>query len=116
MVDKKTHVQRRAALFGEVFYPAGELGKKLARGDSAEVIVSTALDNLEVLRKQTMDRVFRMDEVVATTGLSDSSIYAMMRNGAFPQSFKLNGLGSRVAAGWRQSEVLDWIRAQQNGE
>lgn len=50
-------------------------------------------------------RILRCKEVMAMTGLSRSTIYAMMSEGTFPASIKL----SKRAVGWRESKILEWL-------
>lgn len=49
--------------------------------------------------------ILRLPEVMKITGLSRSSIYAMMEKGIFPKQI---ALGAR-AVGWLESEIKDWI-------
>lgn len=51
------------------------------------------------------NRLIRRKEVQAKTGLGASSIYAMMKQGNFPQSLKLSE--RRVA--WVESDVDQWV-------
>ena len=53
----------------------------------------------------TTDRLLRLSEVKSRCGLSRSSLYRMMRNGAFPEPLKV---GVR-AVRWRESEIEDWL-------
>lgn len=53
--------------------------------------------------------IWRKKTVRAKTGLSDSSIYALMSKGRFPKNFKINGTS---ASGWNSLEIQDWIDAQ----
>lgn len=53
-------------------------------------------------------RVIRRPVVEHLTGLSRSSIYAMIATGAFPAQIKI---GIR-AVGWRQSEIEAWIESR----
>ena len=53
-------------------------------------------------------RVIRRPVVEHLTGLSRSSIYAMIATGAFPPQIKI---GIR-AVGWRQSEIEAWIESR----
>ncbi len=55
-------------------------------------------------------RVIRRPVVEHLTGLSRSSIYAMIANGEFPAQIKI---GIR-AVGWRQSEIESWIENRSN--
>lgn len=55
--------------------------------------------------QQTEQRLIRRKEVQTKTGLGASSIYAMMKNGQFPQCLNLSE--RRVA--WIESEVDQWI-------
>jgi len=52
-----------------------------------------------------MMTVIRLPEVLTRTGLSRSTIYAMISVGAFPKPVKL---GLR-AVGWPEAEVGDWL-------
>ena len=49
--------------------------------------------------------ILRLPKVKAVTGLSRSTIYLRMSEGAFPKNINL---GSR-AVGWLKSEVSDWM-------
>ena len=49
--------------------------------------------------------ILRLPKVKAITGLSRSTIYLRMSEGAFPKHISL---GSR-AVGWLRSEVADWM-------
>lgn len=57
-------------------------------------------------------RVIRLREVMQKTGLSKTSIYRRMRDGAFPKQFKL-GDGAR-ASGWWNHEVDGWLQDASN--
>lgn len=50
-------------------------------------------------------RILRRPDVEQLTGLSRSTIYAMMANGAFPKPVRL---GKR-AVGWREADVTAWL-------
>lgn len=54
------------------------------------------------------ESILRLPQVLARTGLSRSSIYAMIRSGAFPKQVSL---GPR-AIGFRRSAVDAWIDAR----
>jgi prophage regulatory protein len=49
--------------------------------------------------------ILRLPEVIKVTGLSRSSIYAMIDRGQFPKQITL---GAR-AVGWLDSEIEAWI-------
>ena len=49
--------------------------------------------------------LYRLPEVMARTGLSRSTIYAMMEQGKFPKPVKLN----QRANGWVSAEIACWI-------
>jgi prophage regulatory protein len=53
-------------------------------------------------------RILRRPEVEARTGLSRSTIYAMMAANAFPAPIKL---GAR-AVGWPEDELTDWLESR----
>ena len=54
------------------------------------------------------ERLIRRPDVEAMTGLSRSSIYAMIASGNFPKSVKI---GDRAVA-WPQSVIQEWITAR----
>ena len=57
-------------------------------------------------------RLLRRPEVEARTGLSRSSIYAMMERGTFPRPRRI---GQRAVA-WEEATIEDWLatRAEAN--
>ena len=55
------------------------------------------------------DRLLRIREVLAIVGVSRSTLYQMMRRGAFPQSVQAH----QRCARWRESEVLEWVATRQ---
>jgi prophage regulatory protein len=52
-----------------------------------------------------MNRHLRRPAVEAATGLSRSSIYAMMDSGEFPRPIRIG----RRAVAWPESAVLAWL-------
>ena len=58
----------------------------------------------------TSTRILRLPDVKNRTGLSRSTIYALVKNGHFP---KYISLGVR-SVGWLESEVEAWIEARIN--
>lgn len=52
--------------------------------------------------------ILRRRDVQRMTGLSRSTIYAMMAEGTFPKPVKL---GAR-AVGWREADILAWIESR----
>jgi len=54
-------------------------------------------------------RIFRRPVVEQVTGLSRSTLYAMMADGAFPKPVKL---GKR-AVGWREEDVSEWLESRE---
>lgn len=52
-----------------------------------------------------MKKILRLRAAKDWTGLSRSTIYAMMKNGTFPKSLSL---GAR-AIGWLESDIQAWI-------
>lgn len=55
-----------------------------------------------------MKNVIRLPEVRSRTGLSRSTIYAMMASGMFPKPVKL---GQR-AVGWVENEIGEWLNSR----
>lgn len=53
---------------------------------------------------RNQDRIIRISEVMAMTGLSRSGIYAAIKEGTFPAQLKL----SVRSSGWLESEVIAW--------
>jgi len=50
-------------------------------------------------------RICRLPEVIARTGLPRSTIYELMLNDEFPLQVRL----ARRTVGWVESEIEDWI-------
>lgn len=55
-----------------------------------------------------MVTILKLPQVIATTGLSRSSIYLRISEGSFPRQISL---GAR-SIGWVDSEIQEWINAQ----
>lgn len=53
---------------------------------------------------RNQDRIIRIAEVMAMTGLSRSGIHAAIKEGTFPAQLKL----SVRSSGWLESEVIAW--------
>jgi len=53
-------------------------------------------------------RFMRIDDVIASTGLSRSTIYRMVANKEFPPQHPL----TKRCIGWWQSDVDSWLRAR----
>ena len=61
-------------------------------------------------------RILRRSDIVERTGLSGEHIRRLMRDGLFPQKFKLvPGTGRNGAVGWLESEVDEWINERAKG-
>ena len=56
------------------------------------------------------NKILRLNDVKAVSGLSRSSIYAGMQEGTFPKSIKL---GTRMV-GWSEKAIEDWIEQKLN--
>ena len=59
-----------------------------------------------------LDRILRINDVIRMIGLSNQSIYRMMKEGHFPKSHKLSPVPGSRLVGWSAREVLEWIRAR----
>ena len=59
-------------------------------------------------------RLLREPAVIAATTYSRASIRRLMSLGRFPIPVKL-GTGQGGAVAWREEEILDWLRARQEG-
>ena len=93
-------------------HPPAPTPSSTARPDSDDVAVyaqfGEALEHLrDELRKYRADaeRVLRLPEVEARTGLFSSTIYEMIPRNEFPAPFSI---GAR-AVGWLDSEITNWI-------
>jgi len=53
-------------------------------------------------------RFLRIDDVIASTGLSRATIYRMVANDDFPRQHAL----TKRCIGWWQSDVDGWLRAR----
>lgn len=52
--------------------------------------------------------IFRRPDVERITGLSRSTLYAMMAEGDFPKPVRL---GKR-AVGWREADIASWLESR----
>lgn len=59
----------------------------------------------------TSDRIIKLREVITMTGLSRSSIYLLIKKGAFPAQIKL----STRSSGWFWSEINSWVMSRPRG-
>lgn len=57
---------------------------------------------------QPLDPILRRELVIEVTGLSRSALYREINAGRFPGPVRLTD----SAVGWRQSEVVHWIRSR----
>jgi prophage regulatory protein len=55
-------------------------------------------------------KMLRLLAVKEKTGLSRSTIYAMIKDGNFPKNFILNAR----AVGWLDSDIQNWIESKTN--
>jgi prophage regulatory protein len=60
------------------------------------------------MRNQHMQTIVRLPAVKALTGLSRSTLYAMMAGGRFPKPMKL---GER-AVGWIEADIAAWLEGR----
>lgn len=54
-------------------------------------------------------KILRLKAVMDWTGLSRSTIYAMIKNRSFPQSVSL----SSRSVGWLEADIQGWIASRQ---
>lgn len=52
------------------------------------------------------EKILRLDSVLERTGLSRSTLYRKVNSGTFPRQIKI----SIRCAGWRETEVEEWLR------
>jgi len=55
-----------------------------------------------------MHRILRLPEIKRSTGLSRSTIYFRISQGAFPKPVSLGGR----AVGWLEAEIQEWLQQQ----
>ena len=55
-----------------------------------------------------IERFLRREDVERITGLSRSTLYALMALGKFPRQFKISGR----AAAWSEREIAEWQAKQ----
>lgn len=65
------------------------------------------------LNFQATPEILRLPEMCRCTGLSRSSIYALVKKNQLPRPIKI----SQRASGWLRAEVLQWVeeKAAQRG-
>lgn len=56
------------------------------------------------------DKLLRLGDVEAMTGLKKSSVYALMRAGKFPKNIAV----TRRMSAWAESAVLQWVQDRIN--
>ena len=69
--------------------------------------LETALEGIAMT-----ERILRRREVEARTGLSRSTLYAQMAEGAFPKPVRL---GKR-AVGWTESTISEWLESRETSD
>ncbi|MDB4077438.1 AlpA family transcriptional regulator [Porticoccaceae bacterium] len=57
------------------------------------------------------DKILRLGDVTAMTGLSRSTIYVEMAKGKFPKQVKLTGARS---VGWHERAIVQWIETRKS--
>lgn len=87
------------------------LGPRLIGWREADILAWMSAQALDGRPVAPDDRILRISEVVKMTGIPKSAMYARIKEGSFPKQISL---GSR-AAGWLESDILDWIEARDNG-
>ena len=53
-------------------------------------------------------QILRIAHVIASTGLSRTTLWRRVKSGDFPAPIRLGGTDSR-AVGWRRTEIQTWI-------
>ena len=61
-----------------------------------------------MIMKNLQNKLLRLPEVKATTGLSKSTIYARISEGTFPKQIPL---GPRLVV-WVEADIQNWISEQ----
>lgn len=63
------------------------------------------LARVREMQQERQERLLRIRQVLAKTGLGRSSLYALVKSGRFPSPLKL----SERSVAWRESAVDLWI-------
>lgn len=66
----------------------------------------------ETIRRLAAERHLRRTVVQEITGLSRSTIYAMMQAGTFPRPKQLTG----KAVGWPESAIAEWLASRKQAK
>lgn len=56
------------------------------------------------------DKLLRRPFVEEVTGLSRSTIYAMMSDGKFPRPYRIG----RRAVAWKESDLIEWLETRES--
>ena len=81
------------------------------------LVYRTLINKKEVLLKtnnsqnNSTDKILRLPDVKAFTGLSRSSIYLYIKAASFPPPIKI---GKR-SVGWLESDIQEWIESCKGG-
>lgn len=67
--------------------------------------------SLQNLAPPVQDRILRLPDVMAITGLSRASVYRMIGEGRLPQQIPL---GKR-SVGWLASDINAWLQSRAEG-
>ena len=62
-----------------------------------------------------LDRLMRLEEVMARTGLTRSMIYRWIAEDRFPRAVKPGGKGT-ITARWRESTIREWLAQLEEGQ
>jgi predicted DNA-binding transcriptional regulator AlpA len=57
-----------------------------------------------------LQQIIREKDLFKYTGLKRSQLHELIRNGEFPQPFKLSSTGRTIA--WAESQILAWQQEQ----
>lgn len=57
-----------------------------------------------------MLKMLRRKAVEDKTGLSRSTIYAMMSDGKFPRPYRIG----RRAVAWKESDLIEWLESRES--
>jgi len=66
------------------------------------------------MSKQTADRILRMKDLPSKVGYQPSTIYGLIAQGRFPRPIKI--LPGGRAAGWRETQIDNWIEENMGGQ
>jgi prophage regulatory protein len=55
-----------------------------------------------------IEKIYRLPDVMAATGLCRSAVYAQLKEGQFPEPVRIG----RRAIGWKETDLVEWVNTR----